>query len=1016
MGMKVVPSGWVWPAIAALAAALPGTGQQPAAMTPAAPPVFAKRMYHAPGGQIYAPAGVPIRMNVGLSAGDPGQDGAQDSENSSVVVKEGPNSLEFGGARISVIGDGTPPRVVLDVLDTTNVTNSGVRVLAPKPKLRITVTDTVSGVAQSLISLDGAAFVPLPESGPQVQEDGLHHLRYFAVDHVGNVSPMQEYTFRIDGTPPVTTMAIAGPRADSTVGVGGSLALSATDDFAGVDEIRYRLDGGPEQHYERPFQFDEMPEGKHRLEYYARDMVSNKEAGREFQFIVDRQPPQLSLSIHGAVQADKGVRYVAPDAEIELGVRDAVAGTVPATYRVDGGEATVYKGPFHLPGTSGIHRIVVNSEDPVHNASELSVDDIYVDLTAPATEVEFSRPFFVQDGTTVLNPQSMIALNTSDLDSGVAAVKYTIDGGVEQTYQKPFSVALLGEHRLSMTSVDRVGNAEAPHEVRIRIEPQTNGGGLPSVLDEKRWYQHPKLGLIGPEGLPFVLRISDSPDAGAENYLISAGPEKNPGPLAYPVAGKEKITVAISKKPQSFGVSIDNAPPKTELAATGAHRVEAGGVTYFGPGLKIALTSADDPAGISSGVWKTLYSLDGTPFTRYTAPLISFSREGAYSLRYYALDNVGNAEAVHTLNFTVDTSAPKTHIELLGPHHGDTIAPSTRIALLATDNLSGVTQLQWRLDEGKETAYSQPLAINALHDGAHRLRYYAVDAAGNRETEHLWAFTVVGEVSPVTYEIRGHSIERGGSIYVTPGSSIVLKATGSDAVQYAIDGGTTLTYDKPIPVPDGGSHRLSFHAVDGLSNQSSARTLNLVVDRTPPGSHVRFEGPQLQHDGTLLIGASTRIILNGDAEAVGASSVEYSLDGRRWQPYTAPFTIHNSGTYEVHYRAHNALSLTEPAQAQKVIVDALGPVVAISYSTPVDNAGDTVAIDPETLIYVSAEDAPAGLEKITCKVDDQPERVYRTPLARFSPGKVHTVTIAADDLVGNRTVKTIHVRVKEPKP
>ena len=175
------------------------------------------------------------------------------------------------------------------------------------------------------------------------------------------------------------------------------------------------------------------------------------------------------------------------------------------------------------------------------------------------------------------------------------------------------------------------------------------------------------------------------------------------------------------KKVEGFALSVDAAPPKTQLAATGAHRAEAGGITYFGPGLKISLTSEDDPTGIVSGFWKTLYSLDGGDFTTYTAPLNAFTREGGYTLRYFAVDNVGNAETTHTLDFTVDTTPPKTELQLSGPHFASSVAPDTRATLAGSDNLSGVAQIQYSIDGGKVMTYSAPFSIGPLSVGLHRL-------------------------------------------------------------------------------------------------------------------------------------------------------------------------------------------------------------------------------------------------------------------------------------------------------
>ena len=1011
-------------AVLAVLAAFPAPAQvRPAADKPASnstPPVFPKRFYRGPDGQLYVPAGAPVSLGITLStpAGTEGgaQSTAEESNQSSVILKEGPTSLQFGETRVPVIADGTPPKTILEIGDTTHVEHDGLRTLGPSPKLRLSASDALSGVDRTLISLDGAPFVTLPVDGPVVTGEGEHSLRYFSVDHVGNAEQIQEFRFRLDSTPPRTRMDLSGPRADTVVGAGASLSLSAEDSDAGVEQILYRLDESAERIYEKPLLLDELPEGSHHLQFYAEDRVGNREAPQGFTFLVDRQPPEITLSIHGPQFSDKGVRYVSPQAEIELASRDAVAGPSPIRYKIDGApSATVYTAPFHLPESAGIHTMRIESEDAVNNRALVNIVDIYVDPAPPKTEVQFSRPFFVRDGDVILNPRSQIALNASDSDAGVESVTYSLDGGPEQRYSQPFSVTAEGEHSLTVSAIDRVGNREPAQQLRLRVQQPGTGQTVPHVLDAKRFYLHPKLGLLAPPGLPFVVRIAASPEEGAESYMLSPGPAPagTAESLTFTAPGRTTVNVAMSKKAEGFAIAIDAAPPKTQLTATGARRAEVGGVTYFGPGLKISLASEDDPAGVVSGLWKTLYSLDNTAFVTYAAPLDAFSREGVYTLRYYALDNVGNAESQHTFEFTVDTIPPQTQMELQGPHIASTVAPVTRVALTATDNLSGVAQIQYQIDDGKLLTYSGPFAIGAIKDGPHRLRYFAVDAVGNREEEHHWPFTVKSTVSAASFEVKGKSVERGGTLFLGSGSKILLKAAEGETVVYSLDGAAPKTYSTPIPAPAAGSHRLSFHAVDALGNAGASRTVNLAADQTAPNSTLRFEGPQLTRESSILISNATRIVLQANAGAVGGAALEYSLGGGHWQSYTTPFTIKSSGAFELAYRARNSLATLEAAQKQRLIVVSHGPVINVSYSTQVNTAADLLQLDTGTLMFISAEDSPAGLEKITYKLDDQPPLIYRTPLSGFTPGKTHTITIVAEDLLQNRSEKVVRLVVKE---
>jgi hypothetical protein len=123
--------------------------------------------------------------------------------------------------------------------------------------------------------------------------------------------------------------------------------------------------------------------------------------------------------------------------------------------------------------------------------------------------------------------------------------------------------------------------------------------------------------------------------------------------------------------------------------------------------------------------------------------------------------------------------------------------------------------------------------------------------------------------------------------------------------------------------------------------------------------------------------------------------------------------VKNSGTFTVSYRARNVLGTQGPVESQRITVDSQGPVIDVSFSEPVQSGADGVLVGRGTLLFVSAEDAPAGLKKITWKMDGDLEREYRNPLAGFALGSTHTITLLAEDLLGNQSRRTVRLRVKE---
>jgi len=68
-----------------------------------------------------------------------------------------------------------------------------------------------------------------------------------------------------------------------------------------------------------------------------------------------------------------------------------------------------------------------------------------------------------------------------------------------------------------------------------------------------------------------------------------------------------------------------------------------------------------------------------------------------------------------------------------------------KVALSATDNLSGVKSTFYQLDGGSVVTYSAPFSVSAL--GSHTVKYWSVDVAGNTGSPAAVSFKVAAQVS-----------------------------------------------------------------------------------------------------------------------------------------------------------------------------------------------------------------------------------------------------------------------------
>ncbi|MDE1970884.1 MAG: alpha/beta fold hydrolase [Patescibacteria group bacterium] len=99
-----------------------------------------------------------------------------------------------------------------------------------------------------------------------------------------------------------------------------------------------------------------------------------------------------------------------------------------------------------------------------------------------------------------------------------------------------------------------------------------------------------------------------------------------------------------------------------------------------------------------------------------------------------------------------DVTPPTTSLEIEGARDNGAYQGPTTVSLTATDDNAGVAETYVARDGGDTEAYRGPLVLSDL--GAHTLRYYSVDNAGNDETLQEIHFSI--EAS--SHELRAQSI------------------------------------------------------------------------------------------------------------------------------------------------------------------------------------------------------------------------------------------------------------------
>lgn len=267
---------------------------------------------------------------------------------------------------------------------------------------------------------------------------------------------------------PVTTHELDPPAPNGDEGwyagaVGVTLKAKDEDGGSGVEQVSYRLDGGPVRPYAGTIRLD--ADGPHTVEYRSIDCAGNIEAFKSVELQVDAHAPLTGASTSpGTAYGPEG--WYDGAITVTLRARDGEGSGVRSTeYSLDGAPYTTYGGPVTIGG-AGPHTLAYRSKDVAGNVESERIMRARVDATAPQTIALINgaapREAY-QDGVRV-------ALVRTDGDgSGATATEYRLDGSAWKAYEGAFDVLSLGEHRVDYRSRDAVGNTEPYRTLRFAL-------------------------------------------------------------------------------------------------------------------------------------------------------------------------------------------------------------------------------------------------------------------------------------------------------------------------------------------------------------------------------------------------------------------------------------------------------------------------------------------------------------------------------------------------------------------
>ena len=248
-------------------------------------------------------------------------------------------------------------------------------------------------------------------------------------------------------------------------------------------------------------------------------------------------------------------------------------------------------------------------------------------------------------------------------------------------------------------------------------------------------------------------------------------------------------------------------------------------------------------------------------------------------------------------------------------------------------------------------------------------------------------------------------IQKENTIYISGLGIIELNSVDLDAglegVYYSLNEGASIKYTEPITLKSEGEYKLSVYAIDNVGNKEEEITRTIVVDNTPPLSHLDLEGDKFEN---IISGRSDLAISSVDAN--GVKETFYSIDTFNAVRYTKPIKAStlSEGEHTIKWYSIDEVDNIEQTKSFPFYVDKTPPMV---FEEIVGNtymvAGKEFS-SGRSQLRIAAVDNKSGVKEINYSLNNSPFKIFDKPVYLSEILGTVSVKSYAIDNVGNHSV------------
>ena len=350
-------------------------------------------------------------------------------------------------------------------------------------------SDNLAGVNYTLYSIDGSEWKVYRDK--ITLGEGVHEIRFFSADFLGNVEEENVKIVKVDPTPPKSTCKLSGDEGEERWFRGDvAVHLDAEDSTSGVKAIYYNVDNSTWRIYTT--EFTVKGEGLHHLCFYSVDEAGNREKESCIDFAIDVTKPNVTLLYPRGGEVLTGfadIRWLASDNLGDLKISLFCSNNNGSTwYTIASDEENDGRYVWNTREvTDGKYIIKITASDNARNtASDVSGSLIISNgINPPKIEVDFVKPrsgklYFLNreimdlpDELTIVVGQIDIKVNVTMENSlsKISRVEFYVDNELRAIDKSPpfewrwKDRACLKKYSIMVVAYDNIGNND-----RAKIE------------------------------------------------------------------------------------------------------------------------------------------------------------------------------------------------------------------------------------------------------------------------------------------------------------------------------------------------------------------------------------------------------------------------------------------------------------------------------------------------------------------------------------------------------------------